>query len=89
MMGAAILSEKLGIIPHSVVTRQQKILKRFGLPTSCSDVDLDAIIKAMALDKKVKEKAIQWVLLQDIGKTIFRDDVTQKDVADVIKKIID
>ena len=88
MMGAAMLSEKLGLIPHSFVIRQKKLLERFGLPTSCADVDLDAILKAMSLDKKVKEKAIQWVLLQDIGKTTFRDDVPQKEVLSVIKKLV-
>jgi len=88
MTGAAMLSEKLGLIPHKVVVRQEKLLERFGLPTSCADVSLDSILKAMALDKKVKEKAIQWVLLQSIGKTVFRDDVQQKDVLEVIKKCI-
>lgn len=88
MMGAAMLSEKLGLIPRKVVTRQEKLLKRFGLPTSLSDVNRSSILKAMALDKKVKEKAIQWVLLEDIGKTIFRDDVAQKDVQSVIKELV-
>jgi len=88
MMGAAMLSERLGLIPHEVATRQKKLLERFGLPTVCSDVSLDSILKAMALDKKVKEKSIQWVLLDGIGKTTFRDDVPQKDVLSVIKKLI-
>ncbi|MFA5367388.1 MAG: 3-dehydroquinate synthase [Dehalococcoidia bacterium] len=89
MMGAAMLSERLGLIPHKVVTRQEKVLKRFGLPATCSDVSLDAIIKAMALDKKVKEKSIQWVLLEGIGRTTFRDDVPQKEVQSVIKHLIE
>jgi 3-dehydroquinate synthase len=88
MMGAAMLSEKLGLIPHKDVVRQKKLLERFGLPTTCSDVSLDAILNAMSLDKKVKEKAIQWVLLEGIGKTTFRDDVPQKEVQNVIKKLI-
>ena len=41
----------------------------------------------MALDKKVKEKSIQWVLLEGIGKTTFRDDVPQKDAQAIIKKL--
>jgi shikimate kinase/3-dehydroquinate synthase len=89
MMGAAMLSEHLGLIQRDVVLRQKELLERFGLPTSCSDVSLDAILNAMSLDKKVKEKNIQWVLLEDIGKTTFRDDVPQKDVLSVIKKLID
>jgi len=89
MMGAAMLSERLGLIPHKFVVRQKALLERFGLPTSCSDVSLDSILNAMSLDKKVKEKSIQWVLLENIGKTVFRDDVPQKDVLSVIKKLID
>jgi len=89
MMGAAMLSERLGLIPHKFVVRQKALLERFGLPRSCSDVRLDSILKAMTLDKKVKEQAIQWVLLEGIGKTTFRDDVPQKDVLSVIKKLID
>jgi 3-dehydroquinate synthase len=88
MMGAAMLSEQLGLIQHDVVLRQKELLERFGLPTSCSDVSLDSILNAMSLDKKVKEKNIQWVLLDGIGKTTFRDDVPQKDVLNVIKKLV-
>ncbi|MFA5374589.1 MAG: 3-dehydroquinate synthase [Dehalococcoidia bacterium] len=88
MMGAAMLSERLGLIPHRIVVRQKKLLERFGLPTSYSNVGIDSILKAMALDKKVKEKSIQWVLLDGIGKTTFRDDVPQKDVLNVINKLI-
>jgi len=89
MMGAAMLSEKLGLITHKNVVRQKKLLERFGLPTSCSDVKLDAILKAMALDKKVKEKAIQWVLLEGIGKTTFRDDVPDRDIVNVLRELIE
>ena len=88
MTGAAMLSERLGLIQYDVVLRQKKLLERFGLPTACADVSLDAILNAMSLDKKVREKAIQWVLLDGIGKTTFRADVPQKDVQSVIKKLI-
>ena len=88
MTGTAMLSERLGLIPNDVVLRQKELLERFGLPTTCSDVSLDAILNAMSLDKKVKEKSIQWVLLESIGKTTFRDDVPQKEVQSVIKKLV-
>ena len=88
MIGAAMLSERLGLIQHDIEVRQKALLERFGLPTSCSDVSLDSILTAMSLDKKVKEKSIQWVLLDGIGKTTFRDDVPQKDVLSIIKKLI-
>jgi shikimate kinase/3-dehydroquinate synthase len=88
MMGAAMISERLGLIKRDVVLRQKELLKRFGLPTSCSYVNLDSILKAMALDKKVKEKNIQWVLLEGIGKTTFRDNVSNNDIVKVIKELV-
>ena len=88
MAGAAMLSQRLGLIPRDVVTRQNSLLKGFGLPISCSGVDRSRMLKAMALDKKVRERAVQWVLLEDIGKTTFRNDVAAEDVEGVLKKLL-
>ena len=88
MAGAAMLSQRLGLIPRDVVTRQNSLLKGFGLPTSCSGIDHKRTLKAMALDKKVRERAVQWVLLEDIGKTTFRNDVAAEDVEGVLKKLL-
>jgi 3-dehydroquinate synthetase len=41
----------------------------------------------MELDKKMKGKAIRWVLLQDIGRTVIRSDVPQKEVLAVLQEL--
>jgi 3-dehydroquinate synthetase len=41
----------------------------------------------MELDKKVRGKAIRWVLLQDIGKVVIRNDVPQKEVLAVLREL--
>ncbi len=41
----------------------------------------------MELDKKTKEKAIRWVLLQDIGKVVIRADVPQREVLAVLQEL--
>jgi shikimate kinase/3-dehydroquinate synthase len=87
MVGAAKLSQRLGLLPSAAVERQQAILQKFGLPTGFSGLDLTEITRAMELDKKTKEKAIRWVLLQDIGKTVIRSDVPQRDVLAVLQKL--
>jgi 3-dehydroquinate synthetase len=43
----------------------------------------------MELDKKVKEEAIRWVLLEDIGKVVIRSDVPQQDVEAVISELVE
>jgi shikimate kinase/3-dehydroquinate synthase len=88
MMAAAKLSQRLGLLPQNVVQRQQSLLEKFNLPVNCSGVSLDDALAAMELDKKVRNKAIQWVLLEDIGKVIIRTDVSNSDVLNILKEVI-
>jgi shikimate kinase/3-dehydroquinate synthase len=88
MMVAARLSHQLGLLPQDVVERHKAILQKFGLPTDCSRVPLADVLAAMELDKKVRRKAIQWVLLEDIGKAIIRSDVPEKEVLSILKEVV-
>jgi shikimate kinase/3-dehydroquinate synthase len=87
MVGAAKLSQRLGLLPSATVERQQVLLQKFGLPMSFSGLNLTEVTRAMELDKKTKEKAIRWVLLQDIGKVVVRSDVPQQDVLTVLQEL--
>ena len=93
MMGAAKLSQRLGLLPSAAVERQQALLQKFGLPTSLPamrsnlKLSLAGVTRAMELDKKMKGKAIRWVLLQDIGRTVIRSDVPQKEVLAVFQEL--
>jgi len=97
MMGAAKLSQRLGLLSSEAVERQQSLLHNFGLPTSLevpiksgrSNLNLSAatITRAMELDKKVKGKAIHWVLLEDMGKAVVRSDVPQDEVMAVLGEL--
>ena len=95
MMGAAKLSQRLGLVPSAEVKRQKTLLQRFGLPTSLRTkgraprLSLAGVTRAMELDKKVKEKAIRWVLLADIGKAVIRSDVPEQDVEAVISELVE
>ncbi|HUW46352.1 MAG TPA: 3-dehydroquinate synthase [Dehalococcoidia bacterium] len=93
MVGAAKLSQRLGLLPSAAVERQQALLRALGLPTSLRvkrsnlKLSLAGITRAMELDKKVRGKAIRWVLLQDIGKAVIRSDVPQRDVLAVLQEL--
>jgi 3-dehydroquinate synthase len=104
MMGAAELSERLGLLSPTVVQRQKALLQRFGLPTSTKpeaanrrrgmkrnnlELSIAAVTRAMKLDKKVRGKAIRWVLLQDLGKAVIRDDVPQQAVLAVLRELME
>jgi len=75
MTAAAEIGRRMGVTPSAVGDRQRAVLERFGLPSRISGVDLPRVLGAVALDKKVASKAVRWVLLEDIGRTVIRSDV--------------
>jgi 3-dehydroquinate synthetase len=62
--------------------------RRRGKKGSGRELGLVAITRAMELDKKVKGKAIHWVLLEDIGKAVICSDVPREDVLAVLQELV-
>lgn len=88
MTGAAVISQRLGLLPGEMAERQEALLARFGLPTSCSNVRVESVLKAMELDKKVRGERVRWVLLADAGQPVIKDDVPNELVEGVIRKLL-
>lgn len=87
MMGATLLSYWRGFTGKDVVDRVNAILKKFGLPVTEPRVKLEEVMKAMSLDKKVEDKAINWVLLRGFGDTAIVNDISQEEVTAVLKEL--
>jgi 3-dehydroquinate synthase len=75
MMAAAEIGRRLGITPAAVGERQALIFARYDLPVRMPGLDPATVIDAIAFDKKVAAKKPRWVLLEDAGKPVIRDDV--------------
>jgi 3-dehydroquinate synthetase len=88
MMGASMISRDVGLLFQEVVDRQKSLLERFGLPVAFSGVDIERLLQAMELDKKVRGKRTRWVLLTGIGQPVVRDDVHREVSVGVIKKLL-
>ena len=88
MMVAAGISLRLGLIDRETLRRQRLLLERFGLPTQCSEVAMSDITRAMELDKKVRNKAIRWVLLEGMGTAVVRSDVPEDIVIGALDEVI-
>ena len=88
MMGAAMISSQMGLLPREAVERQQALLRRFGLPTACSNVNIESVLRAMELDKKMRGKKVRWVLLAGIGQPVLRDDVPREVAGNVIQRLL-
>ena len=88
MTAAAAISRRLGLMSADVERRQRALLERFGLPTSAEGLDRGDLLSAMALDKKVRAGAIRWVLLEDVGRTVLRDDVPRRVVEEALDEVL-
>ena len=89
MIGAARLSQKHAGLGEEVVARLSRVLKEFGLPTSIRELDPERLIEAMFLDKKVRGKAIRWILLEDVGRPVIRDDIPMESVREVLGGLVE
>ena len=75
MMGAARMAAEMGLMSPSIVDRQQRLLERFSLPISAPGVPAEDVLTAMSLDKKVQSGTNRWVMLEDVGRSVVRQDV--------------
>jgi 3-dehydroquinate synthetase len=88
MVGAAMISRRLGLLPEEVKRRQEEILRRFGLPARCAGVELENVLQAMELDKKVRGEKARWVLLAGVGQPVIREDVPAEMAVSVIEELL-
>ena len=86
---AAKLSARLGLMPAADAERLARHLKLAGLPAAISDIPgprpgVDALIAAMAHDKKVADGKINFILLKGLGKAFVTNDVPLDALRDVL-----
>ena len=88
MTGAALIAQQMGMITEEVVGRQRHLLDRFSLPTQAPGVAVDAVLRAMSLDKKTEGGSNRWVLLEEAGKAVVRSDVPRDLVEQTVRELV-
>ncbi len=88
MMAAAEIGRRIGLTPAAVGERQRALFELYGLPLRHPGLDVDAVLAATLHDKKVAAKRVRWVLLEDFGRPVIRDDVPDDVVRDVLATIV-
>lgn len=69
---AAELAEALGAAVPGLAQRHRDVFASVGLPTSYRG-DLDALLRAMTSDKKVRQGKLRFVLLEEPGRTVVTE----------------
>ena len=87
MMAAAAIGERIGVTPPAIAQRQRRLFELYGLPRTMPGLDPGAVMEATTVDKKIAAKKLRWVLLEDFGKPVVRDDVPDALVGDVLHTI--
>ncbi|MDP2661704.1 MAG: 3-dehydroquinate synthase [Dehalococcoidia bacterium] len=88
MAGAGFISREMDLLSAEKADAQEELLRRYGLPTRCKDVDRERVLEAMAMDKKVRSGKIRWVLLEDIGRAMLRNDVPPELVTEALDYLL-
>lgn len=87
MMAAAAIGERVGITPPAIAERQGRLFDLYGLPKAMPGLDAKNVLDATRLDKKVAGKKLRWVLLEDEGKTVIRDNISNDVVMEVLNQL--
>jgi 3-dehydroquinate synthase len=69
MTFAARLGRRIGVTPGEVIERQDALLARMGLPTQADGLPLEALLDAMARDKKARDGQVRWVIPSAVGRS--------------------
>lgn len=87
MRVAAELSHIKGSLAPKELERVKAIIEKSGLPLAIpKSLKREALINAMEHDKKVKKGAIRFALLNGIGHTDIRNDITKDEILDALKR---
>jgi len=79
MVMAATMSNMMGLIEKSDVTRTQQLLQKASLPINKpSTMNSDIFLRHMLKDKKNLSQKIRLILLRDIGDAFITDDYPSK-----------
>ncbi|RCJ19596.1 3-dehydroquinate synthase [Nostoc minutum NIES-26] len=85
MVAAGQIAVDLGLWQQEDTERQNALIQKAGLPTKLPDgVDIEAIIEALQLDKKVKAGKVRFILPTQIGVVTIKDDVP----SEIIRKVL-
>lgn len=87
MVAAARIAVALRQAEPALAERIEATLSAWGLPVRCPSYSVEAIWKAMAHDKKKRDKRLRWILPTAIGSVEIVEDVPQRVVMATLKNL--
>ena len=81
-------TERLAGLDATEAEWGRRLIRGFGLLQPLPELDPEAVMAALRLDKKRQETGVPFVLLPRLGETVIKDGVSMGLVAEVLKEIM-
>jgi len=88
MVAALTLSERLAGLDPAEAAWGRRLIRDFGLCRPLPELDPEAVMAALSLDKKRQESGVPFVLLPRLGATVIQDRVDLSLAAEVLQEMI-
>ncbi len=89
MIAACRLSQRLLKLNPAITNRLTALLSRIALPTRLEPaIATDRIVETIRNDKKRRGGKTRFVLLEDVGQPVIRDDVSHELVRDAFESLL-
>ena len=88
MMAAAKIGQLAGVLGEEEVSRQEDVLKAYGLPVKAQNLVAEEIIEATTSDKKTSDGIVNWVLLNGLGNAVTNNRIPKNYVLDAVNFVI-
>ena len=85
MVFAAALAESRGMAP-GLRPRTERLLSSLGIDPGGDLPPTDEVLRCLRLDKKYRD-GVRWVLLEEVGRPIVVDDVTDQEVGAILQEM--
>ncbi|MBY0524911.1 MAG: 3-dehydroquinate synthase [Gemmataceae bacterium] len=87
MICASRLAERRQLIPVELTQRQERLLKKFELPTKPEPWSIPDLVNTMRSDKKSVAGQLRFILPRRLGEVALFDDVPEHDVIAVLQSV--
>ncbi|MGA7179631.1 MAG: 3-dehydroquinate synthase [Thiobacillaceae bacterium] len=87
MVLAARVSQRMGLINQSDLSRAEALIARAGLPVEAPALGVEKYLDYMGVDKKVEGGKIRFVLLRKIGEAFVAGDVPETILHEVLSSL--
>ena len=81
-----LLAADISAIKPNEKVRLERLIKNIGLPHTIPSIEIDSLLDAMLLDKKVQDKKLRFILLRSLGDAFIDHDIKNEDIRNVLNK---